>query len=588
MSGIVEKFVHLNTLTIAEDPNQMRLPTYIVIPFFVACSLLAFAAPAHGQDKGALLPNIDPQDIEIRGEFRARFPGLSRQPILGFDPNMQIYQIDPDRMPFMETGDQVVANLPVSELSRPAAPDYNVLQTTEDIYTFARLGAGSYTSPVARYWGVYPISEKSYIGGDLDFASSDGHLDARPSSFRFLDLNAEFGTRIDDKTELRVYAGGQDDFNYGADWGADSRIPRINHSGFNGGVEVNRFVNDIVGWKLQGNVRTFSSSFEGATNAAIDELTYQGSFANRWALGSPGETLTIKAGGRGGRYEVGSQPTQQWATVQGGVAYERLFNYQTRLHIEADGYFVSDVRREKFYPGGRAKLSHWFGERLKVSGTAEAKPHLNTVETLHERNRFLGYNNSLIHSYSIDVTGEASIKYYRGSKLHGGVTYRNVQDYAYFLPVTISANSPAGGFLDTYAVNYRDATNFKLFAGLTHQLMPERFWLSGQFYIQNPQLDSGDTIPFQESWGANASMTIRPIDRITVEGWADYVGERETGIGNNKVEGFLLVGSQLNVEITDNFGGYVKAVNLLGEEYEVWQGYQERPLQVYGGLTLKF
>jgi len=29
-------------------------------------------------------------------------------------------------------------------------------------------------------------------------------------------------------------------------------------------------------------------------------------------------------------------------------------------------------------------------------------------------------------------------------------------------------------------------------------------------------------------------------------------------------------------------------VNLLDQNYEVWRGYQERPLQVYGGITFKF
>ena len=71
---------------------------------FVFVSLMVFfPALLIGQETptpGSLLPDIDPQDIEIRGEFSARFPGIMRQPILGFSPRPRVFQIDPNRMPF--------------------------------------------------------------------------------------------------------------------------------------------------------------------------------------------------------------------------------------------------------------------------------------------------------------------------------------------------------------------------------------------------------------------------------------------------------------------------------------------------------
>lgn len=557
---------------------------------FILLCIWGLSTPVYGQDDqdATLLPDIDPQDIEIRGEFKARFPGLTRQPILGFDPSLRIYQIDPERQPFMETGDEVVANLPVSSLSRPAPPEYSALTYNEEINAFARVGVGSYTSPEAQFWGVLPINRQSYLGGSLDFSSSDGHLD-ESSSFRFLDATAEYGTQINEQMELRIHGGAQNDFNYAADFDGtrSASVPRFEYEGFNGGIELTRMNNDIAGWKLQGNIRSFSTNVESQSfGGSIDEVAYNGSFVNRWALGNPNETIALKAGGRGGSYESDDQESQNWGTLQGGVAYERLLNYRTNIHAEVNAYYATDAREEKFYPGGLLQVEHWFGDRLKITGTAEGKPHLRTVEQFHEQNRFLGINNTLAHSYNFDVTGEASIKYYRGSKLHGGVKYSNIQDKAYFIPG--STPNPAGGEpFYNYNIQYQNATNFKLFAGITHQLWPEKFWVSGQFYLQNPELDNGEEVPFEENWGVNASMSFRPIDRITVEGWADYVGNRETGVSNNTVEEFFLVGAQLDLEITNNFGAYVKGVNLLDQQYQVWQGYQERPLQIYGGLTIK-
>lgn len=565
----------------------MKLRILPGIFMFLLLGALSQLTYAQQNEDAALLPDINPQDIEIRGEFRARFPGLTRQPILGFDPSLRIYQVDPDRVPFMESGDEVVANLPVSNLSRPEPPVYAGLTYNKNTNAVARAGYGSYSSPEVQFWGFVPVNENSYLGSDLTFSSSEGHLDDRPSGIRFLEGNAEFGTYLNKKTELRLYGGGQSDFNYPAVIASSStNLPRITHEGFFGGVELQRFKNDIAGWKLQGNARRFETAFNGSPfTGRINELVYNGSFANRWALGHPSETFTLKMGARGGRYNPESTESQQWATLQGGIAYERMFNYTTQLHAEADVYYASNAYENNVYPGGLLQIDHWLGQRLKITGIVEGAPRLQTVEQLHEQNRFLGYNNDLRHSYTVDITGQAEIKYYRGSKLHGGVTYTNARDYVYFIPATVSREGEA---LDVYNIRYENATNFKVFAGITHQLLPEKFWISGRFYLQNPELETGGTIPFKESWGINASMSFRPVDRITIGGWANYMGERETGIAGNTIDGFLLVGANLDVEITDNIGAYVKGVNLLDAKYEVWQGYIERPLQVYGGVTLKF
>ena len=66
---------------------------------------------------GTLLPEIDPQDIEIRGDFTARFTGITRQPILGFSPTPRVYRINPNRMPFIESQAQVVASLPIRDIA---------------------------------------------------------------------------------------------------------------------------------------------------------------------------------------------------------------------------------------------------------------------------------------------------------------------------------------------------------------------------------------------------------------------------------------------------------------------------------------
>lgn len=566
---------------------DLKLMARFITLFFFTLFLGALSNPAMAQQQdteASLLPEIDPQDIEIRSQFQASFPGIRRQPILGFDPTPRVYQVDPNRMPFMETQEQVVANLPVSELSRPEPPAYNPLRYSEDIQAYGRLGFGSYTSPVANFWGVHRLGENSYVGGSLDFSSSDGHLDNDPSSFRFLDANAEYAAKLNQKTMLRFDAGAQSDFHYL--YALQNQTPAVtpdtkDYLGFHLNGTVDQFKNSVSGWSAEAGVRYFDVALQDESIPGdVNETVYKGSFAKRWAGGNTNETFTIKAGARSGAYGAGSDQ-DGWTTLQGGVRYQRLFNYITQITGEANIFYASDVVEDQVYFGPLLEVEHSFSESLKLLGRAEGKPFLGTVRQHHEENRFITGDNILRHSYLIQVSAEANLEYFRGSTLSAGVQYSNTTNYAYYTQRNAISSS------SYYQVNYEDATNFKVHAGLTHQLLPERFWVSGRVYAQNPKLDGGDRIPFRETWGVNSSVHISPINRITVEGWLDYIAKRQTGVTDTELDGIFLLGAQLDLEVTDRFGAFVKGVNLLGDEYQLWEGYSERPLQIYGGITVK-
>jgi len=553
--------------------------------FFLFLAVLTIPSVAQQQDtENSLLPEIDPQDIEIRSQFRARFPGIRRQPILGFDPTPRVYQVDPNRQPFMETQEQVVANLPVSELSRPNPPAYNPMRYSENIQAYSRLGYGSYSSPEATFWGVHRLSETSYVGGDLDFSSSDGHLDNQPSSFRFFNANAEYAAKLDPDTRLQFNAGGQSDFHYLYE--LENALPveqelGKNYLGFELGGQLSRFQNTVNGWNIDAGLRYFDVDLEDDTfTGDVNETVYRGSFAKRWAGSNVSETFTVKGGVKSGVYGTGDDQ-EGWTTLQGAVQYQRLLNYTTKVTGEAGVYYAADFIEEKVYFAPSLQVEHTFSEGLKITGKAHGKPYLKTVREHHEYNRFIAANNILRHAYEIEVSGEASLEYFRGSTLNGGVSYSNTKNLPYY---SQSTPTPGNSF---YRINYENATNFRIYAGLTHQLLPERFWVNGRIYAQNPKLDGGDRVPFRETWGINSSVHISPIKRITVEGWLDYLGKRETGITGQELDGIFLLGAQVDLEITDRFGAYFRGVNLLDDNYQVWEGYNERPLQIYGGVTVK-
>lgn len=57
---------------------------------------------------------------------------------------------------------------------------------------------------------------------------------------------------------------------------------------------------------------------------------------------------------------------------------------------------------------------------------------------------------------------------------------------------------------------------------------------------------------------------------------------------NNRELGTIgLVNVKAEYEFSDRFGVYAKVLNILGQKYEVWDGYQERPFQLFGGIIIK-
>lgn len=558
--------------------------------FITILLCIGLFSQAHGQQEDtqeSLLPDIDPQDIEIRSQFQARFPGLNRQPILGFDPEPRVYQISSDRTPFMETDEQVVANLPISELSRPTPPAAETLAYSPDISTFSRLGGGSFSSAVARFWGVHRINSKSYVGGDLDYSSSGGHLEEQPSSFRFFNANVDYATEIGDKTQLHMTLGGRSDFNYLQNESSMlNELPRKAYTAVNFSADVQKFTNSVEGWSALAEARFFNAQIDAEPYSGNkDETIYRGSFSKRWAGNNINETFTVKAGAKAGVYGNESTEDQDgWTTVQGGAEYQRLFNYNTELKADASLYYITNPFEDTFYLGPTVEVVHSLTDKIQLTGKAGAKPYLKTVEQHHLSNRFLNTENQFMHTYSIDVSGNASLEYYRGSTVEGGISFMNARNYPYYNRNLVSevTSDPF------YTLRYMDAHKLKIFAGITHQLIPERFWVSGRIYAQDAELDNGSRIPYTENWGLNSSISLQVLEGLHVEGWADYVGSRRASIDNEKLDGFLLIGGQVDFEITERVGAYVEVANLLSQEYEIWDGYTERPFQLFGGITLKF
>jgi outer membrane cobalamin receptor len=559
--------------------------------FILFCPIFGFAQGAQQGGDNSLLPEINPQDIEIRSEFQARFPGLRRQPILGFNPTPRVYQIDPNRMPFMESRDEAIADISITELGRPEPPARSILSTPNRTNAYIRAGFGSYLTPELNGYGFYRLNEKSLITADFNFRSSDGHLGYQDSGFRYLDANTKYINKLQDNLKLTVDLGALSDYNdlYNLSDNIQqnfigNRTSSKTYAGAFGQVSLQKTKNTLEGWKLSAGGNIFSTELDAGNSGfsgTVAERLGNAQFSYSWTGNKLYETFEVTASVEGSSYDLPSSNTtsvgsEGWLNTQAVLEYERLFNFNTRVRGKGGIAYVSDPNSSAFYLVPEIEIKHNFSNALAITGTAFAKPEIQTQQDHHQFNRFLQAENQIQHSYHMGATGEATFQLFDGNRVFGGVDYRHIKNYTYYLQNNF------------YDLNYADANIFELYAGASQQLVPEKFWFDGKIYFRSPKLTSGQQIPFEEKLGIQGAISYKVVKELTINSWAEYIGTRKAPSTNSDLSAFVLLNAGAEYQVNDTFGVYAKLLNILGQEYEIWDGYQERPFQIFGGLTIKF
>ncbi len=559
------------------------------------CSSQLFAQQNQSEQDQSLLPEINPQDIEIRSQFQARFPGLRRQPILGFNPRPRVFQVDPNRMPFIEDEETVVANLPIGELSRPEPPEYDMLEYATPKNGFIRAGVGSYITPEVDAFATAKLSESNWISTDLHFTSSDGHDEAVNTSYRFADATLKSFNRLSDRTNLILKAGAVSDFNHQLQ--LDSDIEDL----LNTNTKISRF-----GFKGSGDVEVASTSMTGVNVTAsgfYDEYsTTSGLSAFEGVAKDAGGRVNAEYSRLGNHlYEIHSLnletnfgqtnplilDTYSWSVSTLSASYERLFNYKTDVHVSLGASGVTDAENDfTFYFSPKAQIKHTVFRGLEINVEASASPSYQTYSDIRNENRFFDINTPIQHQYEMKALGELEMEPFYGTKIVGGASFQDIKNYLYYSresePMELS-DIDAG----YYSAEFQDATIFKVYGGFTQDLKPDVLWFSADGYWQVPTLANDDRIPYTETIGINAALSLRPKDNLLLEGWGEFKGGREDHTGES-LSSYVLIGGRFELSLTDQFGVYGKLVNLLNENYQLWQGYEERGFQGFVGFTFLF
>jgi hypothetical protein len=544
--------------------------------------------------QNSLLPEINPQDIEIRSEFRARFPGLRRQPILGFNPKPRVFQIDPNRVPFMETRDEAVASIAITQLDRPEPPEKTIIQSPLRRNIYARAGFGSFITPEFNGYFFQDISDKSAISGNVDFSSSDGHLDNQLSGFRFLDGDVRLSSKVNRQTRLEASIGGVYDFNrlYNLEpiyQDVIGSTAQKSYNGLNAGISINSIKNALEGIQADLSFNTYNSELDAGTTdlgGKSSEYFLNGSFKKYWPGSRLYETLSVSADVMVGSYENALNNAENVLQVGVNGEYKRLINFNIHITANAGLSYISDGISNRIYFAPQALVTYNLKDALILKGGLSGSPGFRSLQDHYQANRFLSNDTVLRHSYESKAFVEGALQLIEGNRVYAGVDYSITKNKAYYDRKTETRIGQIYQLF--YDLNFDKATEFQLYGGVTQQINPQTFWFDVRVYARRPKLDNGGDIPYEERIGANTSISYKPTNELLLSGWVDFVGERVAPSVNEDLSAFTLVSFSADYEITPKFGVYAKVLNILGQEYELWDGFEERPFQVFGGLILKF
>lgn len=551
---------------------------------------------AWGQNaQNTLLPEINPQDIEIRSEFKANFPGLRRQPILGFNPTPRVFQIDPNRMPFLESREAAVAGIDVTQLDRPALPERLTWETPDRPDFQTTMGLGWFISPEARAQYARSVG-KGRVELGTQYRSSDGHLEDA-SGYRVWDTEVTYRVKPAENRSLAAKLAVNSDFN---------RMYRLSDGVQN--LEQGILAKDYMGLQLDTEYQVQQSTFESwnyrlglgsfSTNMNGQLAVFQDDASEQFISLSAEHRRPGKQVREYWKVSIGVDfrqhdtrlSNQQSYLFSGNTSYARLYNYAWALDATLGLALANDGIASGVYltPDIQLAYNHndVLGGMARFFGRVE-QPYLSQWQDL---NRFLFPLVSLRNHYVLGIQTEAYWNMTKQSRLYSGILYNHWNRYGFMVQRLWQAgdadNTTGQDQSLFYTLNYAQANRFTFYVGARASLLLDVLSGDIQLNFSNPKLSSGAEIPYEESFNTEASLTFRPTAKFQSSLSALLIGSRTNSQGD-QLDGFLLLNARAEYSINQRFGVYLKLNNLLSQNYEWWQGYEEPPVHFFGGINYR-
>lgn len=572
--------------------------------FVLTAALLAAAAPVAAQDGGRgeepVLPDLAPQEVEIRGQLEISFPSLQRQPLVGFNPPPPVPDIPAGRRPFVETYKQASADLPASPLGRPDPPAISALAGRQPIGGLVQAAAGRYFSrQVDLYAGGTPAPAWQ-VSGALSYDGLDGYepFDARPdvdTPRDRLDLGARaehrrsrfaFGLDLDGYT--RQYAL----YGVAGDGTVADNPERTGQHG-----EATLSMRTITTLPVEGSARlSFSGTrFETdlfAADTRIDpqtERTEQRVRLDADLLAGAGRGLLtadvhLAAAGLDAGGVAGSDVTLADAGAGFRFQHRRIGTLEVGGRLMAYRAETERGDRDALYaaPDVRLDLHPFRTVQAYVQNRPEAREH--PLGALYEHNPWL-VDEPRQQPTVVPVNVEAGARVFAGPvQLAARAGYLRAPDYRYFVDAPAASRTfPIDGLFEA---RY-DRVWIASLGGDASIVLPQGLHATLGVTVRDGRLREADVdIPYFAALTAHGMVSYAFLqNRGLAQLTAVFEGERSGPGGLPRVDPYLDLDLAASYALTEHLGVVLGLRNLAGEQTR-WPGYPEPPFVVLGGMRL--
>lgn len=585
---------------------------------------------SESRGESSLLPEINPQDIEIRSEYKAQFPGVRRQPILGFKPRARVFQLDPNRMPYMESVDEVIMNLPIGTLSRPDAPPYSAWTPPDPETLLLTASTSSAITPRVRLdWATKP--QRQPIGSQMDSVGRSQSY--KPWVGIMLDGMSEGNAEPFDEVQ-RSKAIGQvwirkpfkNNVNWSTTLGGSHRVlewySRPSDWVPPAGIEGAASENDEPLWRNQWSVLEVetqlakrrldqqhwtvelaaslgSSSYEDAVTQECcqpldrDVSNVELAFAKQWLGANPQDYWVVDVAT--GWFALSGEH-QGYVTTTG--EFKRWLWGRTPFGAHAG--ITLRQRKDKgstLYPVGGASFEHTFSRILTLDLDLLQEVRFGSADRAYELAPTSPYLDLLPPSANTtaDATLRVSFPWSTEIALHVSSSIQR----GYTLPVwgALPLNQASQSLGIRHQWTSRQAWIHEASVAITQPLLVDRVWFrfaGGQRWselLDRPSaihssiesIQKGVEVPLlADRWIRLHGYGVL-MEGLVLDIEAHYEGEAVTSVGT-PIEGDWMIHSKLEFQIGEAFGIFARGVNLTSSRRILVENMRTRPGEVYFGL----
>lgn len=524
---------------------------------------------------GTMLPQLDPLDIEIRGDFKLKYASLNRQPILGFSTNQRIYALDPNRLPYMESEEEVRTSLPIPVLNRPVAPRRLRIISPKSKLLQSYGSFGSFNSIESGTTLQAPVSNDAAIVSSVYYDYSKGHLEELGAYDNLL-IHTGLLANTSPKGQFYVQASAKRGSNE-----TNNVDVEKTYLGLGLATNYQHILNDLH--HLEVSVLLDANQIDANVAKRNTQDLFLKTRVSYQKTGKKiGDILLTNVEGITSQAKSTNNVTTSRSTIVINPKYERQFNYMAKVRVGGLLFIdQADDTNVGLFPEISMELFQIPG--LMVTARLRGDLQHHRMSDFHFLNKFT--NLDVVAKSERLWIADAQIVYDIKNlvELSAGVSYQQSEDLPYFQARPIQTSAAL------YTVLYAPkATQLKTTFGAHISLIPDIALLNAEIYYQDRTMENNQSVPYSEKLGATVESQLRFFDRFYLRAWYQYLGERSSDIETLNLSGVSLINAESEIMVTPNVGLYIKGLNLLNQKYVWWRDYEERPIQVYGGVKLRF